>query len=185
MKINFSLVLWFVVSVMSLRAQAPEMLAPDTVVLTLPMVEGKAPLSFTLNDLMRLYKVPGLSVAVVEGNKLTWARGFGFVAPGSSTPVTAETLFQAASISKPVTAAGGLWLVEHGRLDLDGDVNLKLKSWKVPDNQFTAKEKVTLRRLMSHNAGMNVHGFAGYEQGTPIPTTMQTLDGIAPANNPA
>jgi CubicO group peptidase (beta-lactamase class C family) len=185
MKTNFSLVLWFVVSVMSLRAQAPEMLAPDTVVLTLPMSEGKPPLSFTLNDLMRLYKVPGLSVAVVEGNKLTWARGFGFVAPGSSTPVTPETLFQAASISKPVTAAGGLWLVEHGKLDLDGNVNLKLKSWKVPDNQFTAKEKVTLRRLMSHNAGMNVHGFAGYEQGTPIPTTLQTLDGIAPANNAA
>jgi hypothetical protein len=67
--------------------------------------------------------------------------------------------------SKPVTAAGGLWLVEHGKLALDSDVNLELKSWKVPDNQFTAREKVTLRRLMSHNAGMNVHGFAGYVQG--------------------
>jgi CubicO group peptidase (beta-lactamase class C family) len=184
MKTNISLVLWFVVSVTSLQAQSPEMLVPDTVILTLPTANAKSPLSFTLNDLMRIYKVPGTSVAVVEGNKLTWAKGFGLVAPGSSTPVTPETLFQAASISKPITAAGGLWLVEHGKLDLDGDVNFELKSWKVPNNQFTAKEKVTLRRLMSHNGGMNVHGFGGYAQGTPIPTTLQTLDGVVPANNP-
>ena len=182
-KTNISLVLWFVVSVTSLQAQSPEMLAPDTVILTLPTANAKSPLSFTLSDLMQVYKVPGMSVAVVQGNKLTWAKGFGFVAPASSTPITYETLFQAASISKPVAAAGGLWLVEHGKLDLDRDVNLELKSWKVPDNQFTATQKVTLRRLMSHNAGMNVHGFAGYAQGAPIPTTQQTLDGIAPANN--
>lgn len=184
MKTNISLVLWLVVSVISLQAQSPEILAPDTTILALPMAQGTSPLGFTLDDLMHLYRVPGLSVAVVEENKIKWAKGFGFVAPRSSTPVTTETLFQAASISKPVTAVGGLWLVEHGKLDLDRDVNLELKSWKVPDNQFTAKEKVTLRRLMSHNAGMNVHGFVGYAKGTPIPTTLQTLDGIAPANNP-
>jgi CubicO group peptidase (beta-lactamase class C family) len=184
MKISISLVLWFVMSVTSLQAQSPEMLVPDTVILTLPMANAKPSLSFTLNDLMRLYKIPGVSVAVVERNKLTWSKGFGFVAPGSRNPVTPETLFQAASISKPITAAGGLWLVEHGKLDLDRDVNLELKSWKVPDNEFTTKEKVTLRRLMSHNAGMNVHGFAGYTQGALIPTTVQTLDGVAPANNP-
>jgi len=168
---------------LSLRAQSPEMLSPDTVLVTVRPSQAEAALSFTLNDLMRMYNIPGLSVAVVEQNKLAWAKGFGVVAPGSSTPVTSETLFQAASISKPITAAGGLWLVEHGKLDLDRDVNLDLKSWKVPENQFTVKEKVTLRRLMSHNAGMNVHGFAGYAQGSPIPTTLQTLDGLAPANN--
>lgn len=183
-KISISLVLWFVATMTPLQAQSPELLTPDTVVVTVPIANAKSPLRFTLSDLMRLYKVPGISVAVVQRNKLAWAKGFGFVAPGSSAPVTPETLFQAASISKPITAVGALWLVEHGKLDLDSDVNLELKSWKVPDNQFTAGEKVTLRRLMSHNAGMNVHGFAGYAQGASIPTTRQTLDGVAPANNP-
>ena len=156
----------------------------DTVILTVPIAPGKPPLAFTLGEMLRLYKVPGVSIAVVEENRLAWAKGFGVVAPGSTTPVTPDTLFQAASISKPVAAAGGLWLVEHGKLDLDKDVNLELKTWKVPDDTFTATEKVTLRRLMSHNAGMNVHGFAGYAQGSALPTTVQTLDGLAPANNP-
>ncbi|WP_263419784.1 beta-lactamase family protein [Terriglobus albidus] len=171
-------------SAQSPASAAPDLLTLDTVVLSVPMADGKPALTFTLGDLMRVYKDPGLSVAVVEDNKLKWAKGFGVVAPGSNSPVTTDTLFQAASISKPVTAAGGLWLVEHGRLKLDEDVNLALKTWKVPENQFTEKEKVTLRRLMSHNAGMNVHGFAGYEQGTPVPTMQQTLDGLSPANNP-
>ncbi|MBE1160901.1 serine hydrolase [Dyella acidiphila] len=156
----------------------------QSVVLTLPAETGKPPLTFTLGDLMRIYKVPGVSIAYVENNQLAWAKGYGITAPGSTAPVTTGTLFQAASISKPVTAAGGLWLVEHGKLNLDSDVNQTLKSWKVPENTYTAKAKVTLRGLMSHNAGLNVHGFAGYAQGTPIPTTEQTLDGVAPANNP-
>jgi CubicO group peptidase (beta-lactamase class C family) len=173
-----------------LQAQSPSVMpeadafTPDTVILNVPVTPAKAPLAFTLGEMMRLYKDPGFSIAVVEDNRLAWAKGFGVVAPGSTTSVTTDTLFQAASISKPVTAAGGLWLVEHGKLDLDKDVNLYLKSWRVPDNTFTPKEKVTLRRLMSHNAGMNVHGFAGYAQGSPLPTTAQTLDGLPPANNP-
>ena len=171
------------ISSQDIPAQSQAPLTLDTVVLSIPAAPDKPALTFTLGDLMRIYKDPGFSVAIVEDNKLTWAKGFGVVATGSTTPVTTETLFQAASISKPIAAAGGLWLVEHGKLKLDEDVNLTLKSWKVPENQFTAKEKVTLRRLMSHNAGMNVHGFLGYEQGTPIPTVHQTLDGLAPANN--
>lgn len=175
---------------LALPAQAPRAAAPthpltlQSVVLTIPAETGQPALSFTLDELMRIYKVPGLSVAWVENNRLAWAKGFGVTGPGSTTPVTPDTLFQAASISKPVTAAGGLWLVEHGKLNLDSDINQSLKSWKVPGNSYTAKAKVTLRGLMSHNAGFNVHGFAGYAQGTPIPTTLQTLDGVAPANNP-
>lgn len=155
----------------------------ETVVYTLPSAPGETPLRVTLRQMMEIFKTPGFSVALIEGNKIAWAKGYGVTAPGGNSPVTPKTLFQAASISKPVAAAGGLWLVERGKLGLDEDVNLKLKTWKVPENEFTATQKVTLRRLMSHNAGVNVHGFAGYAKGTPIPTLVQTLDGTKPANN--
>jgi len=159
-------------------------LTPDTVIFTIPSAAGTSPLQVTLGQMMNIYKVPGISVAVVNHYKIIWAKGFGVTAPGGNTLVTPKTLFQAASISKPITAAGGLWLVEHGKLQLDEDVNIKLKSWKVPQNEFTSSQKVTLRRLMSHNAGVNVHGFAGYAKDEPLPTMTQTLDGVKPANNP-
>src|SRR5579863_3128569 len=159
-------------------------LTPDTVIFTIPSAAGTSPLQVTLGQMMNIYKVPGISVAVVNHYKIIWAKGFGVTAPGGNTLVTPKTLFQAASISKPITAAGGLWLVEHGKLQLDEDVNIKLKSWKVPQNGFTSSQKVTLRRLMSHNAGVNVHGFAGYAKDEPLPTMTQTLDGVKPANNP-
>lgn len=166
------------------RPDASAELAPDTVILELPLAAGEPPLHATLKQAMDALRVPGLSIALIDDYRIAWARGYGVTAPGGRRPVTPGTLFQAASISKPVAAAGGLWLVDHGRLTLDGDVNASLVTWKVPENQFTRTEKVTLRRLMSHNAGVNVHGFAGYEKGTPIPTLTQTLDGEKPANHP-
>ena len=96
--------------------------------------------------------------------------------------MTTRTLFQAGSISKPVAAAGALALVEQGKLALDEDVNQKLKTWKVPDNEFTKTEKVTLRRLMSHTAGLTVHGFPGYDVDAPLPTLVQIFNGEKPAN---
>lgn len=159
-------------------------LTSDTVVLTLELAPDQPPLQVTLAQMMSVFKEPGYSIAVIDHDRIAWAKGFGVTAAEGGKPVTAHTLFQAASISKPVTAAGALWLVEHGQLSLDEDVNHKLKSWQVPGNQFTAAQKVTLRRILSHNAGLNVHGFDGYAQGQPLPTIEQTLDGLPPANNP-
>jgi len=99
-------------------------------------------------------------------------------------PVTSDTLFQAASVSKPVAALAALRLVESGKLSLDDDVNQYLKSWKVQENDFTKNEKVTLRGLLTHTAGMTVRGFPGYAPGESIPTTVQILNGDAPANTP-
>ena len=101
---------------------------------------------------------------------------------GTTDSVTPTTLFQAASISKPVTATAMLRLVERGTLDLDANVNRYLTSWKVPDNKFTATEKVTLRRIVSHTAGLTVHGFPGYSPTDPMPTVVQVLNGKKPAN---
>ena len=151
-------------------------------VVDLPMGENQAPLRLDLSQLMKLYNVPGLSIAVIDNYKIVWAKGYGVRETGSSTPVTPKTLFQAGSISKPVAATGALYLVEHGILSLDENVNERLKSWKVPDNEFTKNEKVTLRRLMSHTAGLTVHGFPGYDANDQLPALVQIFNGEKPAN---
>jgi CubicO group peptidase (beta-lactamase class C family) len=134
-------------------------------------------------DRLKHYKVPGVSVAVINDGKIEWAKGYGLTEAGGTTQVTVGTMFQAASISKPVAVMAALALVEKGLLSLDEEVNAKLKSWKVPDNDFTKEQKVTLRRLASHSAGLTVHGFRGYAADEAVPTTVQVLDGQKPANS--
>jgi CubicO group peptidase (beta-lactamase class C family) len=148
----------------------------------IPLGENEPPLQVNLQKLMEVYKVPGLSVAVIDNFKIIWTKAYGVTEAGASTPVTTSTLFQAGSISKPVAATGTLYLVEQGKLSLDEDVNRKLVSWKVPDNEFTKDQKVTLRRIMSHSAGLTVHGFPGYAVDEPIPTLVQIFNGEKPAN---
>jgi len=131
---------------------------------------------------MEHYKVPGVSVAVINNFKIEWAKGYGTKDVETTAPVDTETLFQAASISKPVAASAALHYVDEGLLDLDEDVNVKLVSWKVPENDFTVEKKVTLKGLLSHSAGLTVHGFPGYAQGREIPTLTQILNGEKPAN---
>ena len=142
----------------------------------LTVTPGEPPLQMTLQELMKLYKVPGLSIAVIDNYKIIWAKAYGVTDAGSNTPVTTTTLFQAGSISKPVAATAALYLVQQGKLSLDEDVNQKLKTWKVPENQFTTTQKVTLRRLMSHTAGLTIHGFPGYDVDAPIPTLVQIFN---------
>ncbi|HKV78934.1 MAG TPA: serine hydrolase [Candidatus Sulfotelmatobacter sp.] len=161
----------------SARLQRVEQIAVE-----LPGDRADEPLRLSLPELMKTFNVPGLSIAVIENYKIVDARAYGVIAPGSSTPVTTKTLFQAGSISKPVAAAGALSLVEQGKLSLDENVNNKLTTWKVPENEFTQTEKVTLRRLMSHTAGLTVHGFPGYDVDAPVPSIVQVLNGEKPAN---
>ena len=129
--------------------------------------------------------IPGLSLAIVSDGKIVRSAGYGVVEKDTTEPVTTDTLFQAGSISKPVAAVGVLRLVERQLIDLDGDVNVTLRTWKVPENEYTAKEKVTVRRLLCHGAGLTVHGFPGYAVKGPIPTLVQVLDGVPPANTAA
>src|SRR5207302_11009060 len=146
-------------------------------------VKGEPPVSLGIEKLMKLYNVPGLSVAVIEDYKIAWTKSYGVTEPGGTTPVTAKTLFQAGSISKPVAAAGMLALVQKGKLSLDENVNEKLKTWKVPENEFTREQKVTLRRLASHTAGLTVHGFPGYDVDEKVPSLVQILNGEKPTAN--
>jgi CubicO group peptidase (beta-lactamase class C family) len=143
----------------------------------------RAPLRLDLARLMSAFHVPGLSVAVIDGSKIAWAKGYGVTETGTTNPVTVHTLFQAGSVSKTVAATGAMVLVERGTLALDDDVNAKLTSWKLPENAFTAQQKVTLRRILSHTAGVTVHGFDGYPIAGPVPSLRQILDGETPATN--
>jgi CubicO group peptidase (beta-lactamase class C family) len=134
---------------------------------------------------MSALKTPAVSVAVINGGVIEWAKGYGVTETGGNTPVTPQTVFQAASLSKPVVALAALRLVEQGKLTLDQDVNERLTSWKVPENESTKDEKVTLRRLLSHSAGLTVSGFPGYAADAPVPALVQILDGQKPANTAA
>ncbi len=146
------------------------------------MAKGEPAEGFSIAERMEHYKVPGVSVAVIFDGKIEWAKGYGVIEAGSDKAVDAETLFQAASISKPVAATAALRLVEDGVLDLDEEVNAKLTSWQIPENEFTANTKVTLRHLLSHTGGLTVHGFPGYAASAEVPTLVQILDGVEPAN---
>ena len=145
--------------------------------------EGQAPMN--LKDRMAHYKVPGLTVAVVRNYQIDWARGYGFADVETKRPVTTETLFQAASISKSLNGVGVVKLAQDKKVDLDADINTYLKSWTFPYDSLSGDKKITLQNLLSHTAGTSVHGFRGYSRGEAIPTLTQILNGEVPANSSA
>ncbi len=147
------------------------------------VVEGEQTEVLSIAERMKHHKVPGLSIAVIKDGRIEWAKGYGVANQENSKPVDENTMFQAASISKPVAALASLHWVEKGKLSLDNNINAYLKDWQVPDNKFTVTEKVTLRRLITHTAGLTVHGFRGYAKGEEVPTVIQLLNGEKPANS--
>jgi len=149
------------------------------------IIKGQPPATMKLTDRMQHYHVPGVSIAFFDHGQIIWTRAYGFADLETRRAVTPDTLFQAGSISKPIAALGALRLVEQGKLHLDTNINDTLTSWHLPDNQYTAEQKVTLRRILSHSAGLTMHGSSGYAAGAPLPTIPQILDGQKPANNEA
>lgn len=139
----------------------------------------------TLEERMREYKIPAISIAVFDHYEVVWAKAYGLADVESNTPADEHTTFLAGSISKSVNALGQLSAVSDGILSLDAPINDELVSWKLPDNDLTRAKPVTLRMLLSHTAGTTVHGFRGYAPGEPVPTVPQILDGQAPANSAA
>jgi CubicO group peptidase (beta-lactamase class C family) len=137
----------------------------------------------TLFERMAHYRVPGVSIAVIENNKVEWAKAYGVLNVENGVPVTIESLFEAASATKLLTGVIVLHLVERGQLDLDKDVNSYLKSWKIPDSEFTHEQKVTLRRLLTHQSGINRPDGGFSEAEGSEPTLLQVLKGEFPAQN--
>lgn len=146
--------------------------AVETSLLPRRWSEGHA---FEINERMRVLSVPGVSVAVIHNGRIDWAAGYGVRDIISGEPVTPETMFQAASISKPVSAMLSLKLAQEGLLDIDAPINGLLTSYQLPESDFGGE--VTARRILSHTAGLGVHGFPGYGTYESLPSAAQVVAG--------
>jgi CubicO group peptidase (beta-lactamase class C family) len=147
------------------------------------LIEGKPLEEYNILERMEKYNIPGVSIAFLNRGEIVWAKGYGFTNADSARAVDENTLFQAASISKPVAAMAALSLVEEGKIGLDDDVNQYLVDWQVEENEHSETEKVTLRRILSHSAGLTVHGFGGYAYDDEVPDIFQIINGEKPANS--
>jgi CubicO group peptidase (beta-lactamase class C family) len=146
-------------------------------------VSGKVP-RMSIPQMMKQDHIPGMSIAFVDNGQIAWTKHYGFANLKDSIPVNSETVFTGASLSKPITAIAALHLVDKGILNLDEDVNLKLNGWKIPESKLTEKEKVTLRRLISHNAGIKNDLWNSYLPDDTVPTIHQLLAGKEPSTDP-
>jgi CubicO group peptidase (beta-lactamase class C family) len=139
----------------------------------------------TIQDRLAYWHVPGVSIAVINDGKIEWTKGYGVADLESRRPVDAHTLFHGASLSKPVNAVTVLAFVQEGKLDLDKPINQQLVGWKLPENDFTRATPITLRRLLSHTAGMSMMFFGrGFDARDPIPPLVDVLNGKPPATQP-
>lgn len=143
----------------------------------MPFVPVKGFKGWNIEDRMRHYKVPGLSIAVIHNYKIAWTKAYGLADTLKKTPVTTNTLFSAGSVSKLVMAVAALKMVEQQQLRLDAPINDYLRSWKIKENEFTAKTPVTLRMLLSHSAGTSQASYFGFTPGEPLPGITDVLKG--------
>lgn len=140
---------------------------------------------FNIYDRMKTYDVPSVSIAVIYNGKIEWIKAYGMADIASGKKATTRTLYQAASISKSINAVSVMRLVRDKRLSLNADIREYLKTWKLPENEYSAGRKITLKNLLSHTAGISVGGFNGYKRKDSLPGINQILDGLPPANSEA
>jgi CubicO group peptidase (beta-lactamase class C family) len=140
---------------------------------------------WNIYDRMAFYHLNGLSIAVIDNYKIVWAKAYGWADTAEKRPVTTSTLFQPASVGKSIHAVATMKLVQDGKLDLNRDINNYLRSWKFLYDTTSHGKKVTTLELLSHMAGLSIHGFDGYKWGVPLPGVIQILNGQPPANNEA
>lgn len=144
-----------------------------------------SPVQQRIEQLRQEHGIPGASVAVIEDGKIAWARGFGVADSASGRAVTADTLFQAQSITKTLTALATVKLLADNQIALDEPVNRYLKGWTIPENHYTAKVPVSFRMLLNHTGALSnpyPDGCCGPSE--TLPTLQQVLRGQPPANNP-
>lgn len=149
------------------------------------VIYGDSMPHLTIEGQMKLYGVRGVSIAVIKDYKIDWAKGYGWADEEEKRPVTNDTRFQAASISKSLNSVGIMKLVQQGKIDLDADINTYLKTWRFPYDSVSKNKMIAVRNLLTHTAGLTVHGFRGYETTDVLPTLPQVLNGEKPANSPA
>lgn len=143
-------------------------------------IKGMIDPLMNLRERMAYHKVYGVSIAVIDQGKIAWTKGYGTRTADPNERVDENTLFQASSITKMVTAMGVLLLVQEGKLDLDTDVDIYLKRWKVPKRLPYENDPLTIRQLLSHTGGVSIHGLAGYAEGETLPNVLEFLNGTKP-----
>ena len=148
-------------------------------------LQGTTPPRWTIEERMAHYKIPGMSLAIIENGAVVFAKGYGTKAANEAALVDTKTVFNVASLSKVGTAATILSLVAKDTLTLNVPVNKYLKTWQIADTSYTKDYPVTLRGIMAHTAGLTVHGFPDINPGERLPTLLNTLNGTAPAQTDA
>lgn len=138
---------------------------------------------YNIIDRMKFYKIPSVSLAVINNGKIEWTKTYGYADIETKRLTNTTTLYQVASITKSVNALGIMKLIQEGKLSLTKDIRTYLKTWTFPDNEFSKNKLITLKNLLSHTAGLSVHGFIGYSVNDTLPTINQILNGERPANN--
>ena len=119
-------------------------------------------------------KLPAVSIALVDDQRVVWARGFGYADPEAKRAATADTVYRVGSVSKLFTDIGVMRLVEEGKLDIDAPVTRYLPDFR-PKNPFPGSEAITLRMLMSHRAGLIREPPVGNYFATDEPTLAATV----------
>jgi len=127
-------------------------------------------------ELLRKYKVPGAVVACITNGEVAWTKAFGRANLATGAPMQPDMVFNHGSNGKVLTAWGILRLVEQGKVELDAPANRYLKRWQLRSSQFDP-DGVTIRRMLSHRAGLSVHGFLDYDQRRRLPTLVEILEG--------
>ena len=129
---------------------------------------------------LKIFHIPGASVALIQNGQVAWANSYGLADVQQRAPVSTRTIFQAASISKTVTAWGVMKLVDEGKLALDAPAETYLHRWHIPASDFDPRG-VTVRRLLNHTSGLADVEFLGYPPGQPLPTLEESLTNGPPA----
>ncbi|WP_299109980.1 serine hydrolase [uncultured Winogradskyella sp.] len=120
--------------------------------------------------------VPGMAIAIIKNDRVIIKKGYGFSNVSLGVKVDSKTGFNIGSISKMFTAWGIMKMVEDGKIDLDTPVSTYITKWKLPTSKFD-EDKVTIRNLLQHTAGLSVHGYNGYESKEELTSITKSLSG--------
>lgn len=126
--------------------------------------------------IMKDARIQGVAVGLIVDGKLAYARGFGYADHAGKVPVTPDTVFVAASLSKPIASWVAMSLAAQGRLHLDEPVADLLSPWPLMPAPYDYR-RITVRQLLSHTAGTSLGGYEGWLDFKALPTLEQSLAG--------
>jgi CubicO group peptidase (beta-lactamase class C family) len=128
--------------------------------------------------LLEKYGVPGSVISYIDDGAVAWTRAFGLADVSTGTPMSPDMVFEFGSCGKVITAWATMVLVELGQIDLDAPVNSYLERWQIESDEFDTDE-VTVRRLLTHTSGLNIHGYLDFSpRRVDPPDLVETLGGV-------